>query len=266
MTVLAAKRFPAFLEIAVLQRLDMTSGGRYAATTLSSYAIATIGIVIVFNMLGGSWSEIQWLVAALGVGIGFGLQEIVANFISGLVILFERPIRIGDVVTVGDVDGVVTRIRMRATTIRNWDRKELLVPNKEFITSRLLNWSLTDQITRVLIPVGVAYGTDEQKAMLLMAQAAEENERVLADPSSYVTFEGFGDNALVLQLRAFIGSPEHRLVTISELNEAINRKFNDAGIVIAFPQRDVHLDISGPIDIRMRHDNGPPAAGDKSHE
>jgi len=263
-TVVATRRFPALLEIALLQRLDMTSGGRYAATTLSSYLIVGIGAVVVFNIVGFNWSKLQWLVAALGVGIGFGLQEIVANFISGLIILFERPVRVGDIVTVGDTDGVVTRIRIRATTIRNWDRKELLVPNKEFITGRLLNWSLSDQTTRLLIPVGVAYGSDVQKAMALMAEAAEENERVLSDPMPFVTFEGFGDNALALNLRAYIGSLDYRVTTISELHEAINQKMNEAGIVIAFPQRDVHLDTSQPLDIRIRRDDVQPNTDSKS--
>ena len=135
-TVISTKRFPALLEIGVLQHLKMDPGGRYAATTLSRYVIAAVGTILFFGTIGASWSQIQWLVAALGVGIGFGLQEIVANFISGMIILFERPIRVGDTVTVGDTDGVVTRIQIRATTIRNWDGKELLVPNKEFITAR----------------------------------------------------------------------------------------------------------------------------------
>ncbi len=135
-TVVATRRFPAFLEIVLLRNLSMTPGGRYAAITLSRYIIVGLGIVIALGLIGGSWGQIQWLVAALGVGIGFGLQEIVANFISGLIILFERPIRVGDIVTVGETDGVVTKIQIRATTIRGWDRKELLVPNKEFITQR----------------------------------------------------------------------------------------------------------------------------------
>ncbi len=260
-TIVATRRFPALLEIGLLQRLRMTSGGRYAATTLSRYAIAAVGVVLVFNTIGGKWSQIQWLVAALGVGIGFGLQEIVANFISGLIILFERPVRVGDVVTVGDTDGVVTRIQIRATTIRNWDRKELLVPNKEFITGRLLNWSLSDQTTRIIISVGLAYGGDVQKAMALMAEAAAENEHVMADPAPFVTFEGFGDNALALNLRCYLESLDYRLATITELHTAINQKFNDAGLVIAFPQRDVHLDTSRPLDIRIRRDDEHPDAG-----
>jgi potassium efflux system protein len=250
-TVIAVKRLPAFLEIVLLQRLDMTAAGRYTATALTTYTIAAIGIAWTFSVLGGSWSEIQWLVAALGVGIGFGLQEIVANFISGLIILFERPIRVGDVVTVGNVDGVVTKIRIRATTIRDWDRKELLVPNKEFITQQLLNWSLSDQVTRIPIIVGVAYGSDVQRAMLILEDIARAHPRVLDEPAPFVVFEEFGDNALALSLRCYIESIDYRLATITDLNIAVNQKFAEAGIEIAFPQRDVHLDASKPLDIRI---------------
>jgi potassium efflux system protein len=250
-TVAATRQFPAFLEIVLRQRTAMTAGGLYTATTLSRYLIVATGSVLVFSTIGFNWSQIQWLVAALGVGIGFGLQEIVANFISGLIILFERPIRIGDVVTVGDADGTVTRIRIRATTIRTWDRKELLVPNKEFVTSRLLNWSLSDQVTRLSIAAGVAYGSDVQKAMALMVAAAEENARVIADPTPYAIFNGFGDNALSLELRCYVGSLDDRLITVSELHQAINRKFNEAGIVIAFPQRDLHLNTLQPLRVSI---------------
>ena len=114
------------------------------------YAIAVVGIVLASNILGVSWSKVQWLVAALGVGLGFGLQEIVANFVSGLIVLGERPIRIGDVVTVGDVTGTVTRIRARATTVVDFDNKEVMIPNKAFITERVINWTLSNQTTRLL--------------------------------------------------------------------------------------------------------------------
>lgn len=250
-TVVLVRQLPSVLEIILLQRFDMSAANRYTVKTLTTYAIVTIGIVAVLNTIGAPWSKLQWLVAALGVGIGFGLQEIVANFISGLIILFERPIRVGDIVTVGDTDGLVTRIRIRATTIRNWDRKELLVPNKEFITSRLLNWSLSDATTRIVITVGVAYGSDVDKALALMREAAEENENVLDDPAPSLVFDGFGDNALTLHLRVFVCELEHRVPTITDLHRAINRKFNQAGIVIAFPQRDIHLDTSEPLRISM---------------
>jgi potassium efflux system protein len=255
-TIVATKRFPALLEIGLLQRLTMSPGGRYAATTLARYSIAAIGTIFVFGTLGASWSQIQWLVAALGVGIGFGLQEIVANFISGLIILFERPIRVGDTVTVADTTGVVTRIRIRATTIRNWDGQELLVPNKEFITSRLLNWTLSDPTTRIVIPVGLVYGGDVSKAMTLMLEAAREHPEVLADPAPSVIFDEFGDNALSLKLRCFVPSMDNRIFVFSALHESINKKFNDAGLVIAFPQRDVHLDTSKPLDIRIHRGKG----------
>jgi potassium efflux system protein len=255
-TYVAMKRFPALLEIVLLQRVNMTSGGRYTITTLTTYTIVGIGLFAFFRVIGADWSKLQWLFAALSVGIGFGLQEIVANFISGIIILFERPIRVGDVVTIGTTDGVVTRIQIRATTIRTWDRQELLVPNKEFITGRLLNWSLSDQTTRLKVPVGVAYGSDVEKAMSLMAEAAAENEHVLAEPNASIIFEAFGDNTLNLVLRCFVGSQDIRMTTLTQLHEAINRKFNAAGVTIAFPQRDVHLDTLKPLDVRISRDKG----------
>ncbi len=251
-TIVGAKRLPAIVEILLLQNTSMGSGNRYTITTLINYTIMGIGLFSVFNIMGADWARFQWLFAALSVGIGFGLQEIVANFISGLIILFERPIRVGDYVSVGENEGVVSRIQIRATTIMTRDRKELLVPNKEFITGQLLNWSLSDPTTRLIIPVGVAYGSDIPKAKQLLIDAAVENERVLKEPSPRVVFFNFGDNTLDLQLRCFIGNVDFRLNTISEINEVINEKFNAAGISIAFPQRDVHLDISQPIDIRLQ--------------
>jgi len=249
--IVGARNLPALLEIVLLARLNISAGSRYAISSLTQYTIVAVGIVLVFNLLGGSWSEIQWLIAALGVGIGFGLQEIVANFICGLILLFERPIRIGDVVTVGDTDGVVTKIRIRSTTIRNWDQKELLVPNKEFITGRLLNWTLSDPVTRIVIPVGISYGSDVARAIQLVQEAADEHERVLDDPPTMVAFESFGDSSLTIMLRCFIGSMDYWRQTMSELHLAINKKFSEAGIVIAFPQRDIHLDTSQPLDVRI---------------
>jgi potassium efflux system protein len=264
-TFVFAKQIPAVLEMILLRSADMTAGGRYTITTLTTYAIITVGLLVVFALIGVQWSQLQWLVAALGVGIGFGLQEIVANFISGLIILFERPVRVGDIVTVGDTDGVVTKIQIRATTIRNWDRKELLVPNKEFVTGRLLNWSLSDQMTRVVVVVGVAYGSDVDKALALMREAAEEHEHVLDDPAPVLSFEGFGDNSLTLILRAYLSSIEYRIATITDLHKAINRKFTDAGVVIAFPQRDLHLDTSAPLQVELRHSPGETGTRSSDH-
>jgi potassium efflux system protein len=266
--VVLAKRLPAMLEIILAERLRMTSSGRYTVTTLTTYVIVAIGLVLALDRVGAQWSQLQWLVAALGVGIGFGLQEIVANFVSGLIILFERPVRVGDVITVDGTDGVVTKIRIRATTIRGYDRKELLVPNKELITGRLLNWSLSDSVTRIMILVGVDYDTDVERAHALMREAAQENPRVLAVPKPAMNLEGFGDNALTLSLRAYIEDIEHRVAITSELNMAINRKFREAGIVIAYPQRDLHLETRGPLRVILvdpgRAEESPDSDGDGS--
>ena len=247
------KRLPALLEIILLRRSGMSEADRYTVTKLTTYATVAIGTLLVLNTIGAQWSQLQWLVAALGVGIGFGLQEIVANFISGLIILFERPVRVGDVVTVGNTSGVVTKIRIRATTIRDWDRKEFLVPNKDLITGQVLNWSLSDELTRIVIVVGVAYGTDVDKALALMREAAEEHEHVLKEPAPLLSFDGFGDNALNLTLRAYVSAIDHRIRTTTDLHSAINRKFEQAGIVIAFPQRDVHFDMREPLRVNIEN-------------
>ena len=250
-TVLAAKNIPGVLEVSLLQRLPLDAGVRYAITSLTQYTIAGIGVLIAFSTLGLQWSSVQWLVAALSVGLGFGLQEIVANFISGIILLFERPIRVGDVVTINNTTGKVARIRIRATTIINWDKQELLIPNKEFITGQVINWTLSDRLNRILVVVGVAYGSDIDKAMKLMLEVAHDNENVLEDPEPVVSFDAFGDNALTLTLRSYLDSLDNRLATITALHRSVNERFAAAGINIAFPQRDVHLDTSKPLDIRV---------------
>jgi potassium efflux system protein len=253
-TLFATRNLSGLLELTLLSRLGLDSGRRYAAITLSRYLIITVGIIVALSIIGLQWSKLSWLIAAMGVGLGFGLQEIVANFVSGIILLIERPIRIGDMVSVGDSTGTVARIQIRATTIITLERKELLVPNKEFVTGRVLNWTLSNEQMRLLVKVGIAYGSDVGKAMELIMQAAGENERVLDDPYPVVTFEEFGDNSLELSLRAFIASVETRLTTSTELNQAIYEKFNEAGITIAFPQRDVHLDTSAPLEVNITHE------------
>lgn len=253
-TIVAARTVPSLLEAILRQRGSITPGSRLAFATLARYSIVLLGVSLAAGTVGFNWGKIQWLVAALGVGIGFGLQEIIANFISGLIILVERPIRIGDLVTVGDTSGTVTRLQIRATTITNFDRQELLVPNKEFITGRVLNWSLSDEVLRLVVKVGVAYGSDMKKALALIREAVEEHEQVLKDPQPLITFDEFGDNSLNITARCFIAALNKRRETISDLNLAINQKFNEAGIVIAFPQRDVHLDTTTPLDIRIQQE------------
>ncbi|MBU0618251.1 MAG: mechanosensitive ion channel [Planctomycetes bacterium] len=237
----------------------MDAGARYAFTTICQYVITAIGVIVAFDALGVRWSSLQWLIAALSVALGFGLQEIVANFVSGLIILFERPFRVGDIVKVKEVSGVVSRIRIRATTIIDWDRNELVVPNKRFITDELINSTLSTSMTRVVIPVGIAYGSDAALAKRLLLKLAQENPLVLDDPAPSALFLRFGDNSLDLELRVFLGNIKDRLTLTDELHEAINREFQQAGIEIVFPQRDVHLETTKPIEVRMLDSRAAPA-------
>jgi potassium efflux system protein len=240
-TIAVARNLPGLLEVLVLSKMHLAQGSAYATTTLLSYLLAGIGIVSTLSTLGVSWDKLQWLVAALSVGLGFGMQEIFANFISGLIILFERPVRIGDVVTIGNLSGTVSRIRIRATTITDFDRKDIIVPNKTFITGQLVNWSLSDTVTRVTIKVGVAYGSDLDLARKLLYKAAQENPRVLKDPEPLVLFLNFGESTLDHELRIHVRDLGDRNPATDEINRYIDREFSKAGINIAFRQVDVFL-------------------------
>lgn len=232
---------PGLLEMSVLQQLPVDASVRYAITTLVSYAIVLIGTIAACSTIGLQWSQIQWLATALTFGLAFGLQEMFANFVAGLIILLERPIRVGDVVTVDDVSGVVSRIRIRATSITNWDRKEYVVPNKEFITGRLLNWTLSDKVNRILVNVGVAYGSDTERAREILENVAKDHPMTLDDPAPVATFEGFGDSTLNMVLRTYLPTLDNRLEVIHQLHTTIDRAFRAEGIEIAFPQRDLHI-------------------------
>jgi potassium efflux system protein len=248
-TGLVARHLPSLLQVFMVEWLKISPGARYASGILMQYVVIAVGGAIFLNIIGWEWSKVQWLVAALGVGIGFGLQEIVANFISGLIILFERPIRVGDTISAGGAEGVVQEIKPRATVIRTFDGKEHLIPNKELITGQVINWSLSENAVRVVIPIGIAYGSNVRQAMSLLLESAREVDLVLAEPEPMVTFEDFGDNALVLWLRCYVA--ESRPAAWTALRIAINEKFEAAGISISFPQRDVHLNLSQPLNIQI---------------
>ncbi|MDP1557920.1 MAG: mechanosensitive ion channel [Nitrosomonas sp.] len=235
------KNFPGLIDLFLVGRYSMSSGSRYAFIHLASYAVITITFIAIANKLGGNWSQVQWLVAAISVGLGFGLQEIFANMVSGIILLFERPIRVGDTITVGDIHGKVSRIQIRATTIVDWDQKELIVPNKTFITDKLINWTLTDTVTRVVIPVGVAYDSDEELALNLLKQITEETPLVLKDPKPSVFFIGFGESSLDFSLRVFVRDMEDRLIVTDAIHRRIRRVFKEHHIEIPFPQRDLHI-------------------------
>lgn len=246
-TVVAFRNLPGLIEIMVLQRLPLDAGSRYALSTVIRYAIAIVGILAAFSAIDLSWSRVQWLAAALTFGLAFGLQEIFANFVSGLIILAERPIRIGDTVTVGETTGTVTRIRMRATTITDWDRKELIIPNRTFITGEVINWTLSDPVLRLIVVVGVSYSADVRKAEAILLRVASEQPTVLEDPKPYVIFGRFGDSTLDFELRVFIPHIDHILTVRHDLHMRITEAFREAGVEIAFPQRDLHLRSIGEL-------------------
>ena len=240
-TWIASRNLPGLMEIAILQHLELQPGGRYTINTLVRYVVVTIGLITVLNTIGWSWSRIQWLVAALSVGLGFGLQEIVANFVSGLIILFERPVRVGDTVTVGNLTGSVTKVRIRATTITDWDRKEIIVPNKSFITDQVINWTLSDPITRIVIDVGISYGSDVELAHRVMEDALKAQPLILDEPAPMVYFMGFGDSSLNFKLYVFARQLSDRLLIMHAVHEDILHALRKNDIEIPFPQRDLHV-------------------------
>ena len=240
-TVALARNLPGLLEVLVLQRLTLAQGSAYAITTLLSYAISGVGIVSALSTLGVSWDKLQWLVAALSVGLGFGLQAIFSNFVSGLIILFERPVRIGDTVTIGNLSGTVSRIRIRATTITDFDRKEIIVPNQTFITGQLINWSLSDTVTRVTIKIGLAYESDLALARKLMLEAARGNPRVLRDPEPSLYFLAISASTFDYELRFHVRELGDRNPAVDELLTAIALSFREHGVDMAFNQLDVFV-------------------------
>lgn len=236
-----SRNLPGLLEVTILQKLPLSNAGRYAMTTVSRYLIIVIGIIAAFGAIGVGWSQVQWLAAAITVGLGFGLQEIFANFVSGLIILFEQPIRPGDLVTVGDRIGIVSKIRIRATTLIDPDRKELIIPNKDLVTGNILNWTLSDTVTRLVFPVGVAYGSDPAKVEAALFAAIKGLPDVTDDPAPAVFFTAFGDSSLNFELRVFVKTLEARLRMMHTINNRIVQAFADAKLEIPFPQRDVYI-------------------------
>jgi small-conductance mechanosensitive channel len=201
---------------------------------------------LVLNTIGFPLTNLALVFGALGVGIGFGLQNIVNNFLSGLILLFERPVKVGDTVTLEDQWGTITRIGLRSTVVETADHAEVIVPNSELISQRVVNWTFTSHVTRVVLPVGVAYGTPLDKVLATLLQAAREHAEIVASPEPSAIFIGFGDSAINFELRVWIADVNQRLRIRSELGLAIDRHFRAAGIVIPFPQRDVHVHGAAP--------------------
>ncbi len=240
-TAYAVISLPAMIEMFFLQPLG--PGARYAVSTIMRYLIGTVGLVFGLSFLSIPWSQLSWVLAAASVGLGFGLQEILANFVSGIILLLEQPIRVGDVVTVDGSTGVVSKMQIRATTVTNWDRQELVIPNKDLVTGKLLNWTLSNVMTRITINVGVAYGSDANQVRAILMGVVKNHSDVLDDPPPLVTFEQFGDSSLNFVIRCYLPSLEKRLATTHDLHTAIAEALQSAQIEIPFPQRDIHMTI-----------------------
>ena len=226
------------------KRTDMDRGAREAAVSILGYGGVIVSVIIGLQVAGVGFSNLALIAGALSVGIGFGLQNIVNNFVSGLILLFERPIKTGDWISVGNTEGYVKSIRMRSTQIQTFDRADVIVPNSELIAGQVTNWMLHDPRGRVRVPVGVAYGSDTEKVRKLLLETAAAHVEVIKDgtlPEPRVLFREFGDSSLNFELRAFIRNIDKRLVVISDLNFAIDAAFRRSGVEIPFPQRDIHI-------------------------
>ncbi|WP_437204078.1 mechanosensitive ion channel domain-containing protein [Planctomicrobium sp. SH664] len=243
LTTTAARNIPGLLEITILEQLPLDRSVRYAIGALTRYLILIIGITAVSKALGVEWQSIQWLVAALTFGLGFGMQDIFANFMSGLIILFEQPVRVGDVVTIDSTTGTVSRIRIRSTTIMDADRKEYIVPNRELITGKVLNWTLTDSTNRILLKVGVVYTSNPVQVQEILLQIVRSQPHVLTEPAPGVIFEGYGEKTMNFAVTAFLPSMEFRGATINSLYTRIHQGLTAAGIELPHPQREFEIRI-----------------------
>ncbi len=235
-------RFLRFLlEEDVYTRVPLRKGMPYAVSTLAHYAVLTLGFVVAVLALGVDLNRFALMAGAFGVGIGFGLQNIVNNFVSGLILLTERPVEVGDTIALGEVFGEVRRIGIRSSTVSTWQGAEVIVPNAELVSEEVINWTHSNRRRRLEVPVGVAYGSDPKRVMAVLLEAMKANPRILPDPEPYVLFTGFGDSALNFEGRAWTDEFDLFQRVRSELCVGFEGALREAGIQIPFPQRDLHI-------------------------
>ena len=236
-----AKRLSHSLKLRLLERLVVDVGSRESIATVIKYGLTAFGVLITLPLLGIDFSSLALVAGAVGLGIGIGLQNLINNFISGIVMLFERPVQVGDFVEVDGLLGTIEYINLRATVVRTLDSINVIVPNSRFMESNVVSWSYRDSRCRLHIPVGVAYGSDTEAIKAALLKVATENPRVLKSPAPQVLFQGFGDSSLNFELLAWTMRPADQPVLISDLNFAIEAEFRQQGIEIPFPQRDLHV-------------------------
>lgn len=260
-TILFSKAIQSLLILEVLPRYKAGMGVQLSITRLVHYAILTIGFLVMLNALGFQLQQLTILGGALGVGIGFGLQAIINNFVSGLILLFERPIKVGDTIQVGPELGEVKSLGLRATIIQTFDNAEIVVPNSDLITGQVTNWTLAERQTRIRLPVGVAYGTDVAKVLDILSRCAEAHPMVLSKPKPAAFFLAFGASSLDFELRFWIPEYLDRSTAISELNQSIESEFAANSIEIPFPQTDLHIrSVTPQAAASLREAHGVPPA------
>jgi small-conductance mechanosensitive channel len=244
-----SKIFIKILLRRILSTFKLASPTQYALGRITHYIILVVGAIVSFQFIGIDLSGLVVVFGFLSVGIGFGLQNLTSNFISGLILLFEQPIKVGDRVTVGDTEGDVEEINMRSTTVRSLNNISIIVPNSEFISSTVVNWSHSDAKIRLDINVGVSYDSDLEMVLQSLREVADENEEVLKDPKPEVLLVEFADSSWNMRLRVWINDPKRHQQVRSEINCAIVRKFRANDVEIPFPQRDLHIRSSLPLPL-----------------
>jgi small-conductance mechanosensitive channel len=239
--LLLTKLLVLWLDRRVLARTGIDEGVRHSLVTTAKYTLTIVSALVALSVAGVNFSSLALIGGALGVGIGFGLQSIVNNFVSGLILLAERPIKVGDWIKVSGGEGVVRKIRVRSTEIETFDRCSIIVPNSSLISEPVSNWYHSSRMGRLRLAVGVSYDSDPDEVERILLRCANSHPRALANPKPFVLFTGFGDNSLDFELRVYIDDAGYLASTASDLRFAIFRAFRQAGIEIPFPQRDVHI-------------------------
>jgi small-conductance mechanosensitive channel len=240
------------LQTKILTRFRIDKGTQYTLARVSHYVIMIVGGLLAFQFIGIDLSGLAVIVGLLSVGIGFGLQNVTSNFIAGLILLFERPIKVGDRVTVGHTEGDVIAINMRSTTIRSLDNISIIVPNSEFVSSQVINWSHGDPKVRLIVDVGVSYNSNLDDVIRSLREVADDNQNVLKHPEPDVLLASFGDSSWNMKLRVWLKDPQNYYKIHSDINCEIVRKFREKGIEIPFPQRDLHVRSPMPIPFYIK--------------
>jgi small-conductance mechanosensitive channel len=241
LTMIISWMIQALVDSQIMTPKDMDRGIKESLKRLIHYGLFTFGFLVAVSMAGLDLQKFTILAGALGVGIGFGLQNIVNNFVSGLILLFERPVKVGDIININQDWGTITKIGLRSTVFETFDNSEVIVPNADLIAQKVTNWTFSSKTVRVVLPVGVEYGSPLEKVLEILNKAAKEHPEVLSEPQPNSIFEGFGTSSIDFQLRFWVKSIDDRLRLRTEVAVSIDRLFREEGIVIAFPQLDLHV-------------------------